>query len=415
MRYLKYYVAFTIAAFYAVALVLDRSASILYTLMLPVGLVALARGWQPEGIAFGALVRRYWVVVAAMAMPLLAVFANQIATAHFAGRPYDAQSRLALFCIVFWLMLFLPIGYLRRMPLVMAAGAVLAMVKMYVMSDGGDLRYGTDFIPIIICSHMGLLLGVFAAFSTGWNKRGEYLQIAIKLLALGAGLYMAFLSGSRGVWMTILVYGLIGAVCLKHIQRRIKVGIAVAFLAVAVLGLHYSANIQHRIDDISANWEHYADNSDRDTSLGLRLQLWHGSWLLFKQRPAFGVGIDRFQPALEGLAEQKIISPFAATLPHSHNEMLFMMVRLGSLGALALLALYLAPLLQFTRVCRHPDKEIRCAAGMGMALVLGFMVLGLVDVVFLWWECYPYYALGIAFCLCYIIKRRRELGESALA
>jgi O-antigen ligase len=48
---------------------------------------------------------------------------------------------------------------------------------------------------------------------------------------------------------------------------------------------------------------------------------------------------------------------------------------------------------------------------MGVALCLGFIVLGLVDVIFLWWEIYPYYALSIAFFLTYIIKRKKILAE----
>jgi O-antigen ligase len=88
-----------------------------------------------------------------------------------------------------------------------------------------------------------------------------------------------------------------------------------------------------------------------------------------------------------------------------------MMSRLGLFGLFALLALYFVPAYYFLRDIRNDDHEVRYTAGMGVALCLGFIVLGLVDVIFLWWEIYPYYALSIAFFLTYIIKRKKILAE----
>lgn len=413
MRYLKYFVALLFAFFFAFALVIDRSAGVTYSLMVLTGMATAALGLRPEGWSFPSFLRKYWMVSLSMALPLVAVLINQLVTGHYASRAYDAQSRLALFLFMFWLMLFLPLEYLKQLQWSIVLGAMLTLIKMYVLSDGGNDRYGTDFIPIIICAHMGLLLGVFGMLSLGWTHSDSRLVTVIKLAGLCAGLYMAYLSGSRGVWMTIPVYAAISSMALKHIRRSYKLAALGVFVVIVAASLTFGHSIKERMIAAQVDLQQYSAGSDKDTSLGTRLQLWNGSWVLFKEHPLVGVGIDRYQKALEELADRKIITTQAATFPHSHNEMLFMMVRLGSAGALALLAIYLVPLWMFARQCRHADREIRSSAAMGLSLVAGFMVLGLVDVVFLWWECYPFYGIGIAYCLTCILKRQQQLQANA--
>ncbi len=409
MRFLKFFAAALFALFFAFALVVDRLAGATYSLMIITGMVTAVSGLHPDGLRFLSFLRRYWLVSVAMMLPLVAVLINQLVTGHYASRAYDAQSRLALFLFMFWLVLFLPLDYLKKLQWFMVGGAILALIKMYILSKGGEDRYGTDFIPIIICAHMGMLLGVFSALSLGWPHPRSRLFVAAKLVALGAGLYMAYLSGSRGVWMTIPIYAAISGMALKHIKRGYKLAALGLFVIMVGASLTFSHSIKERLAVAQVDLREYSTGVDKDTSLGTRLQLWNGSWILFKEHPLVGVGIDRYQKSLGELAERKLLSPSAAELPHSHNEMLFMMVRLGSLGALALLAIYLVPLWMFARQCRHADHEIRSSAAMGMSLVAGFMVLGLVDVVFLWWECYPFYGIGVAYCLACIHKRQQQL------
>ena len=41
----------------------------------------------------------------------------------------------------------------------------------------------------------------------------------------------------------------------------------------------------------------FTENKERDTSVGIRMQLWHASWLMFKQSPLVGVGVPNFRRA----------------------------------------------------------------------------------------------------------------------
>ncbi|SFC49554.1 O-antigen ligase [Collimonas sp. OK412] len=411
MRYVKLLIASIVIAFYTLALVVDRAAGVLFALLLLCSLILLASRRYPDDKSFGQVMKGYWPLCLAMCAPLVAVFANQLASGHFAGRTYDPLLRLAVFALIFWILSFLPIRYMKHVQWALVIGAFLAVVKIYILTDGGATRYGTDFIPIIIFSEMALLLGVFSVFSIAWNKPGNKLAILFKIAALCTSLYVAYLSQSRGVWLTIPVFIALACLVTKNIRTSYKLSVVVFFIILIGAVAHYGQIVKERVSVAESDMTQYSGGENVDTSLGIRLQLWRGSWVLFTEHPIFGVGVEGFPKALEELSERNVITPVAAGFPHSHNEILFMMSRLGLFGLFALLALYFVPAYYFLRDIRNDDHEVRYTAGMGVALCLGFIVLGLVDVIFLWWEIYPYYALSIAFFLTYIIKRKKILAE----
>ncbi|MEM4990381.1 O-antigen ligase family protein [Collimonas sp. H4R21] len=408
---MKLLIASIVIAFYTLALVVDRAAGVLFALLLLCSLIFLASRRYPDDKSFGQVMKGYWPLCLAMCAPLVAVFANQLASGHFAGRTYDPLLRLAVFALIFWILSFLPIRYMKHVQWALVIGAFLAVVKIYILTDGGATRYGTDFIPIIIFSEMALLLGVFSVFSIAWNKPGNKLAILFKIAALCTSLYVAYLSQSRGVWLTIPVFIALACLVTKNIRTSYKLSVVVFFIILIGAVAHYGQIVKERVSVAESDMTQYSGGENVDTSLGIRLQLWRGSWVLFTEHPIFGVGVEGFPKALEELSERNVITPVAAGFPHSHNEILFMMSRLGLFGLFALLALYFVPAYYFLRDIRNDDHEVRYTAGMGVALCLGFIVLGLVDVIFLWWEIYPYYALSIAFFLTYIIKRKKILAE----
>ena len=352
----------------------------------------------------------YWPLSLAMAAPLIAVLCNQLSNAHFVGRSLDLPFRLALFPLVFLAISQLPYKHLKWMRWTFIVGAFGATVKIYLLTGGGDHRYVTDFIPIGIFAEMGMLLGVFSAFAINWEVRKKKWRTAIELLALCAGVYTAYLSGSRGEWITIPFFMAIAYISAKDLPRIYKIVAVAVCIAVLGISLGYGSIATQRLMEVQNDVRQYDQGSHVDTSAGIRFQLWKASWILFKEHPLFGVGVENYQTSLVELAKQDVITPYAATFVHSHNETLFMMVKFGVLGLLAILAVYFVPMFYFNRDLRHEDKEIRGAAAMGMALCVGIAVGGLTDVFFLWWEVFPFYAIGIALFLSCIIKRKEELA-----
>lgn len=413
---MKRLVTAALVSFYVLALILDRAAGVIYGALVLFGILAIAFRWTVSGKTFWQTTKHYWPLNLAMASPLIAVLAHQISTGHFAARSTDSPSRLALYALIFWVVSLVPLKYLKHVQWAFVAGAFLSAIKMYVLTDGGEHRYGTDFIPIIIFAEMALLLGVFSAFSIAWNGRHKKLAVLLKLVAAGAAMYTVYISQSRGPWVTIFVFGAIAFAAATDLRRidKILISAIVPALLIVALGssLQPGSIVRERIVAAQSNIQEYLDGKNVDTSLGIRFQLWRGSWVLFKENPIFGVGVENYPLALQDLARRKIISPIAAALPHSHNDILFMMAKLGLFGLIAILAIYFVPLYYFAVDLRNRDGEIRSVAAMGMALSLGIMTLGLTDVVFLWWEIFPFYSISIALFLAYITRRKLYLSDS---
>jgi O-antigen ligase len=284
----------------------------------------------------------------------------------------------------------------------------LSTIKIQALSHGGQNRYLTDFIPITIFIEMALVLGTCGLFSLAWNSRQNKVQIVIKVLAAAAILYGSYISQSRGAWITIPLFGGIALFSSGILPKGRKLAVAVVIAFVLVAAMSQARLVKDRIADARNDIEQYVAGS-KDTSIGFRFQLWHGSVVIFREHPVFGVGVEAYRDALADLAKRKIITPSAAVFAHSHNEFLFNAARLGLFGIAALLALYLVPACYFARDLRHRDKEVRAAACMGASLCGGIFVLGLTDVVFLWWEVFPFYAVSIATFISFIDQKKTAM------
>ena len=100
----------------------------------------------------------------------------------------------------------------------------------------------------------------------------------------------------------------------------------------------------------------FTENKERDTSVGIRMQLWHASWLMFKQSPLVGVGVPNFRPELVKMAEQGTVTKLVSTdFGEPHNDYLGALAGYGLLGILSIFALYFVPAAVFMRRMRSDD------------------------------------------------------------
>jgi O-antigen ligase len=384
-----------------------------YALLLLAVIIAVCR-IRPSGRSFYALLKEYWPLHLAMAGMVLAIFINQLVLGDFVVKTYDYPSRMAFFVVLLWAALLLPYRLIKHLQWAYVAGALLAAAYMYVTTAGGTFRSYVYFMPIIEFAQMTQLLGFFAVLSINyevgspaWRRAG----IGLKLLAGAAGIYAAYLSQTRGAWLGLPALILITIVVLGgHISIRKQWATAIAVLIV-VISLFASSNlVRQRIDGAQQDIAQYYLKGNAATSVGVRLQLWAGSWLLFVENPLVGVGREGFSTALGGLKKRGLLVPEASIQPHSHNEILYNMATLGTVGLIAILCLYLVPGFYFLREVFHVDREIRATAGMGLILCSGFLIQGLTDVMFMWGACDNFYAIFAAILFAFIIKRKTILS-----
>ncbi len=63
--------------------------------------------------------------------------------------------------------------------------------------------------------------------------------------------------------------------------------------------------------------------------LGIRMQLWHASWLMFLDHPVIGTGARNFRANLAELRDRGIVTPLVASdYGEPHNDLIAAMARL---------------------------------------------------------------------------------------
>lgn len=267
-----------------------------------------------------------------------------------------------------------------------AIGAgILALLQRFVLHI--DRVPGFTHHPITF-GDLSLALGLLA-MCTVTQFRGTRFA-AMPWLGLLAGMLASVLSGSRGGWLALplvlwplLRYG--RALYGKLLWQALLLCVGLVLLAYFVPATGVAGRVAEAVSDVRG----YLDHQDATTSVGIRLELWKASWLMFTSHPWFGVGRDQFDVALHLLASQGMLqnSP-ALTYSSSHNDVLHFLATGGLLDFACLLLMYGGPLAFFVRVLRHseaagpvPDAA-QTPALMGLVLVMCFIAFGLTDVMF---------------------------------
>ena len=206
----------------------------------------------------------------------------------------------------------------------------------------------------------------------------------LPVVALLCGMVASILSGSRGGWLALplamiplVYYG-------RHLfGRRLLVvcGLMLALLALAcvVPAIGMAGRIGVAIDEV----QRYLAVGDATTSVGIRLELWKASVIMFTEHPWLGVGRDDFHAVLNALADAgRLQQSPALEYSSSHNDLLHCLATGGVLDASLLLLLYIMPLRYFVAQLRRPDQGQHPLALAGLVVVVSFIAFGLTDVMF---------------------------------
>lgn len=411
-HFLKWLAIAVVLSFPVLSIVIHNAGNAGLVLLILGSMIGLACRVRPAQTSFATLLKQYWPLHLAMASLVIAVGLNQLSTGFFEIRNYDRALRLAMFAPVMWVILSVPLRWLKLIQWSFVLGTVIAAIKAYELTSGGlDRPSNIGFLSTIAYSNIALLLGILAALSIGWKGRHQKVAVAVKLLAFFLGIHVTILTGTRGSWLAIPVIFIFAFWFFGDVRPRVRM-LALALASLLFCGVFsYSTAARARLDQVRTDISQYQSGQNVDTSIGLRFQMWKASWLLFSQHPVFGVGREHYSNQVQALASQNKISPAAAHFAHSHNELLFNMAISGIFGLLASMAIYMAPAYYYLRDIRHADAEVRTAAAMGCVMCLCFFVYGFTDVMFFWTVLGGFYTMAAAVFLCLILRRKQALEQ----
>ena len=313
-------------------------------------------------------------------LPLLAYFLTALAGLLVHGEHLSALDKPVR-------MLVLSIGLfvwlqLRMNALVFRHVVVLACVFAGFLAIGTALyerlvlgidRVGVHIFPIQFAD---LSMSV-ALICTVWVA-GLPSSPLRKLAAISGALALVAcaLTASRGAFAALLVLPWIIAYATGTplTLRRVLIVLAAVSVTTA-LALGASARLRDRVDAVSTDLEAYA-HGHANTSLGMRLQMWHNSLHVFAGSPLLGVGSAGYMLAQQRGVDEGRLDPAILEYNGAHNQFIDALAKGGLLRGASTLALFLAPWLWFLRRCRQTDG-VTLHAVAGFALTSAFPLFAL--------------------------------------
>ncbi len=323
--------------------------------------------WKPEWTYY----------VAAMLSMTAAILITQSHLHNFSSRPYDAVSRYWLAIPIFLLLHRLRPNVFFVLQFAFPVAATIGLLLIQEIDASG--RYGISTLDLIHFGDFELILGVLSLFSINWFKKDPRAMRILKVLGFVAGLTASFASGSRGGWLALPVF--IAIFFYFKIAKIPSKTIVVSLLSMTLTAslLHsFNANIHQRVGLIF-NETALFEQGKRDTSVGVRWQLYQAALDIFKRHPIFGVGPQGFALEMEPMVEAGKLTPAAGKLGEGevHNDILSKAAGMGIFGLIAILAVYFVPLGLFWKSSKSSHPTIKRTGILGITFVSGILVFGL--------------------------------------
>ncbi len=225
----------------------------------------------------------------------------------------------------------------------------------------------------------------------------------ITFIAVLAGGYAIFLTGTRGSWVSLLILFIVfsGLIYKPFLQGNNKARLFIVLLFVGLLGL-ISTNdrVESRVKLAASEIQNWNSGHNANDSIGLRLQMWKAGLEAAAKSPWTGYGYRN---------ANKVVSEYAtdnkttiANKTHLHNEYLTNFVSAGIIGLLSLLILLFTPMVVFYRKLK--DKDVYYYSVMGILLCIGYATFGLTHIAFGEEHVNAFYVLFMGFLLPRVMK-----------
>lgn len=274
-------------------------------------------------------------------------------------REFDRPSRVLMAVITMPLLARYPARLTSLLSGIAVGACIAGTIAIYDKFYMGMERSFGDVMPIQ-AGNISMTLGLLCLCSYFWHKAKGHLKIALfMLLACSMGIMGSFLSGTRGGWILLPLIVLFIINYFKNNLCRIDKIVAAAF-GIVLLGMVAipKTGVAERINIAHSDIVQFVDGENKNTSIGIRFQLWYSALDSFQKKPLFGWGNNGIQQAHSEQLASGEISEFLYNFNfHAHNQFLDEMAKRGIIGLLALLAMYLYPLCLFYKY-REDDSPV---------------------------------------------------------
>jgi O-antigen ligase len=315
--------------------------------------------------------------VIAFALPLLSVALGQLLQGNWNVARFDAPSRYLFAVVIFVAIARYRTAVPRVLELAIPAAAIITLALIpYVPATFWSTiptRLSNHFIDPLIFGQVALALGVMSfLLIDSSEKRPWYIRL-FQLIGGVVGIYLALRSGSRTGWLAIPFIIFLSVMHYSPFSRWKTTIFAIVISGLAITAFYQSSNTaKDRVGAAYSDIKQYQWNAiNPETSLGERISWMRIGWYYFSLRPLSGWGDE----GMDQNINDEAISVFASKVTREgllvagfHNDFIVNAVRYGIGGLLAIIAIFLIPLLFFAHCLRY--KSVQSFAMAGIAYVL---------------------------------------------
>ncbi len=167
------------------------------------------------------------------------------------------------------------------------------------------------------------------------------------LLALVSGGYASYLSGTRGGWLAVPMFVALLGMQYQWFAHKKRLLIATLAIVVVTGALLSTERIHKRLYEVSNDVSMMHRGEDY-TAVGLRLQLWNASRLIFMQHPVYGIGKGHLVDELGLMAKRGEVKAEIVN-ERAHSDFFSTLAEMAAIGVICLLAVLQRDLPYFWR------------------------------------------------------------------
>lgn len=312
-----------------------------------------------------------WILFSVFLISTLTILAHKNNTSSI-----DQSIRYLLAIPILLLLLHVP-AKLAHMWLGIAIGVILSVgIATWQLDHGYDRVEG--YMNIIHFGNIALVYGVFCGAGLAWvNRPIKYKRQwqIIFFIAILASVFSIIASGSRGSWSAFPALGILAGVTFlskKNFQRAAITALGL-ILGIGVLFSVPGTKIEARYHDAISDVTNYFDHHNADSSVGARLEMWHGALLNIPKKPIFGWNEGDYAAQIKAEVSAKTLMPIVLLFTNNlHNNFIQVLVFEGAAGLVPLLALYFIPFYFFLKRIKSDNLDVKVLAFCGAALLSSF-------------------------------------------
>jgi len=360
-------ISYLFAAFLVTSINVDYGMSIAAVLMLLASLAGLFAIKGPIQIS-NQLWEKVWLASIALFFGIacfnIAIFGDSFSA-------IDQYSRIVLAIPVYL--------YIRRVgvnwQIVLIGAAIGVILSAYLgWQQVGMFRGRLDgFTNAVYYGGIATLLWLFCLYGFFINK-GFLLKLFFALSFFAAS-YTVIASGARGAWIALpsllllFLYFKIRNISLfrRLISATTVLVVLILVYQFALTGMH--ARFNAAVDDITG----YYQQHNSSTSVGARLEMWRGSWLIAQDNYFIGKGAKAYASGANKLINENRIDPSIARFNGPHSQYFRSLIEQGLLGFIALLGIFITPLYWLVKKLSIPDQSTHLVL-FGGGIIVAFMV-----------------------------------------